>query len=441
MDCVVMPRDLKKLAWICAGLAVVAKAEANGIFRHGRGPQSMALGGAAVGRPEDAISAVLINPAGLSLLGPGQAQIGGLAGIADGEFSNRANDGVSPDGGFGAMPEAAVGGRIGQGPLSLGFGLAPDAAIGAESILEDAPGGLGGATSYGRQAHRSEIFAVRGAVSAALKIGDSLSLGGSVGLVYNRNKLVVPYIFQRTPGLAGAKTLLDLETDGFGFNGMLGMLYEVNDRISLGVTYQTPTKLHSDGDASGNADRQLQNLGAGAAGDFGFDAEVANRFPQILSGGLSWQLHSKVRAIAQVDWFDWSESFDQLDIELRNGSNPNLPGAIDDVVPLGWKDRVVYRAGVEVDLPKDFVGRAGYAYGRSPVPNETLTPMTAAIFEHTLTFGAGWQGQRFGVDLAYQWSLPNSQSVETSALRSGEYSNSRTEVQAHWIGLAASYRF
>jgi len=67
--------------------------------------------------------------------------------------------------------------------------------------------------------------------------------------------------------------------------------------------------------------------------------------------------------------------------------------------------------------------------------------MTAAIMEHTVTAGMGYHWRNWQFDLAYQYDLPAEQNVGTSGLRSGEYSNSSTEVSVHWIALTTSIRF
>jgi len=101
----------------------------------------------------------------------------------------------------------------------------------------------------------------------------------------------------------------------------------------------------------------------------------------------------------------------------------------------------VYRAGVEFQATEAIALRAGYTYGNSPVPDSTLTPLTAAIMEHKLSAGAGWKNERYFVDIAYQYSLPSSQNVGTSALQAGEYSNSRTEVEIHTVGVTFGMNF
>ena len=419
-----------------------------GIYRDGVGARAMSLGGAEVGQPDAPLEALHSNPAGLSLITAPTLQLGAGAGLAEGTFSQRnARDGHIENG-LGYWPEFAVSLPVKSTGLTLGAGFFPDALLSGDWRYDDPPGGLGG-VSYGRQKQFSELILLRGALGASYAISRTLSVGAGLGIVYNRNRLEAPYIFQSHPKLRGFKTLLDLEADGVGVNGNFGLVYRPHTNFSVGLSYHTETRVRTTGDASGNAGAQLQTLGGAFATvrpDFHYDAEVQNIFPQMASLGLSWRLHPRLRALAQVDWIDWSDSFDLLRINLTHGNNADLnqflgTDSAPDRVPLNWNDRFVYRAGLEFSLTEQLTLRGGYCYGRSPVPDETLTPLTAAIMEHKLTAGFGWQHARYSVDLAYQYDFPASQSVGLSALAAGEYSHTRTEVSAHWFGLTTSVRF
>jgi long-subunit fatty acid transport protein len=96
---------------------------------------------------------------------------------------------------------------------------------------------------------------------------------------------------------------------------------------------------------------------------------------------------------------------------------------------------------LEYNLNDNWILRGGYAHGNSPVPDSTLTPMTAVIMENTLTAGVGWHRGRYSVDLAYQWDIPAQRNVGTSSLQAGEYSNSSTQVGIHWLALTAGVKF
>lgn len=421
--------------------------EAAGIYRDGVGARALALGGADVAWAQGPLAAFGNNPAGLLELQGHSLELGGVGVIPQGKFSNAANDTSSLRTSFGGWPEIAFGTRLGSSPARVFVGVAPEAALVSEWKYIDAPGGADGATSYGLQRHESEISVLRAGAGASFELTPQISFGASLGAIYNENRLHSPYIFQTQPTLRSVKTLLDLETSGWGLNAQFGLLLRPRKDLQFGLTYKTRAVVNSEGDANGNAGVQLANLGLGAARpDFHYDAEVVNAFPQMVSGGVSWQACPRVRLAAQLDWIDWSGSFDNLHVKLKNGNNTDLNGLVgsenmEDFVPLNWKDQLVVRLGGEFSATDSIQLRAGYSYGRSPVPDGTLTPLTAVIMEHSISTGAGWQYGRWTVDVAYQWSLPNTQRVGTSDLLAGEYDNSATRIGVHWFGLTTGVKF
>lgn len=431
-------------AFIAAG---IQSTDAAGIYRDGFGARALALGGADVAWAEGPLAAFGSNPAGLTSLEGHLLELGGVAAIPTGRFRNAADNHSSLQTAFGGWPEIAFGMRAANCPARVFAGIAPEAALASEWRYIDPPGGADGNTSYGLQRHESEITVLRAGLGAAIDLSPQISIGATVGAIYNENRLHAPYIFQTQPALAGVKTLLDLETAGWGLNAQFGLMLRPRKDLQFGLTYKTRAVVNSEGDASGNAGVQLANIGLGAARpDFHYDAEVVNAFPQMVSGGVSWQACPRFRLAAQLDWIDWSGAFDDLHVKLRNGNNTDLNGVVgsddmDDFVPLDWKDQVVVRVGGELTVTDSLQLRGGYSYGRSPVPDGTLTPLTAVIMEHSVTTGAGWQSGRWSVDFAYQWSPPNTQRVNASELRSGEYNNSATRIGVHWLGLTTGMRF
>lgn len=436
---------LAVLAVALLGIGWPRAAEANGILRNGVGARAMALGGADIAWAEDALGPLAANPAGLGWLERPTLDLGVTAVRVSGDFTNVADDDGEISGRVGLMPDAAAGGRIPATPVSVGLGLVTDAALAGHWRYVDAPGGAGG-VSYGRQAHESSIVVARLALGVGVDLGPYVALGATVGLVYNDNSLHAPYIFQSQPGLAGLKTLLDLETSGWGWNGTVGVLVRPHETLQLGLGYRSETTIDSEGRARGDAAAQLAALGVAIPTGFRYDAEVRTKFPQVVSGGASWRAHPRWRFVGQVEWINWSDAFDELPITLTNGSNAALNGIVGsstlrDTVPLGWRDRFVYRAGVEWTVTEPLRVRLGYAYGKSPVPDRTLTPLTGAIMEHTITAGVGYRIGPVQLDFAYQYDLPVTRRVADSDLRSGEYDQSEIEVSLHWVAVTASIRF
>ena len=115
------------------------------------------------------------------------------------------------------------------------------------------------------------------------------------------------------------------------------------------------------------------------------------------SGNLSpfYKVNSRRRLIGEADWIDWKDAFSRLPVILTNGNNTDINGplkriAITDSIQLQWRDQVVARAGVERSWLENTVFRTGYAHSNSPVPDATLSPLTAAITRHTMSAGIGY---------------------------------------------------
>lgn len=419
------------------------------LYTNGVGARSMSLGGADVALANDPIGALGENPAGLSSLTKTELDLGVATAIPTGHFQNRVDASGNLNQNSKVGPEFALGGPVGSTPFSFGIGVFPKAGLAAHWNYNDPPGGLDGKTSYGSQNNISEILLLRTEAAFSVQLGPMFSFGAGLNVDYNENRLVTPYVFQTQQQLHGFKTLLDLNTSGWGVSASTGLLFKPHENFQMGISYQSPVSIESHGHASGNAAAQLASLGGAFAGvrpDFHYDAEVDNTFPQMISTGLSWKFRPKWRLALQLDWVNWNGAFNTLPVKLTNGNNHDLntflgSNAVQDYIPLHWEDRFVYRAGIEYAVTENLQLRAGYTYSRSPVPNETLIPLTAATPEHTLTLGAGYQWDRYRIDLAYQWDLPITRTVSQSSYLAGEYSPSSTQVGVHWIALTASVHF
>lgn len=421
---------------------------ASGIYRDGIGARSMALGGADVTLRDSPLAAMTANPAALGGVGKPAFDLGLTVALPDGDLHRNSGSSGSLWDSAGALPELAVTFPVTE-TLGLGVSVAAEAMLAGDWGYEDAPGGLSGGTSYGWLRHRSEIALVRTALGAGIALGEKWSVGGSIGLLYNRNRLDTAYVFQSHPVLRGFKTLVDLDTDGFGVDGEFGVQFRPQDNLHFALTYRLPSTVRADGTLTGRAEAELAALGGDFAGvrpDFAYAAEVENEFPQSISAGMGWAFHEGWLWLGQVDWIEWSQAFKVLPLRLRHGNNDDLNGflgsdAIDDDIPLAWKDRWVFRTGLEYAPNDHWSFRAGYSYGKSPAPDRTLNPLNAAILEHTLGAGAGYRWGRYVLDAAWQWQLPARQRVDMSDLAAGEYSRSSVEVEIHWIGVTAGMRF
>jgi long-subunit fatty acid transport protein len=407
--------------------------------------RSQALGGIYVTSSDDAVDALAANPAGLTSLSGRTLDISVSLMFPRGSFSNSVNNSAQLSQTPGVLPYGAFGMPIRHSRFSWGVGFVPDLMSVANWHYVDSPG-VAGAT-YGMQQQKSAILAGRAMAGLGVVLNPKISIGMSLGADYNSNTLDAPYIFQQQPVLKGLKTLLNLHTTGYGWNGSAGALIRPTRSVELGLAWKSSTTIISNGAASGDANAQFAALGlAGVPSTFNYSAQVRNVLPQSVLANVAWRLNPRWLLAFQTDWVNWHNAFVTLPVTLTNGTNAAINGLLNsttlkDGVPLGWKDQYSFHIGGERLLTERTSLRFGYAHANNPVPSSTLTPMTAAIMSNQISTGLVYHPGRSNFELAYSYDPTAQAQVQQSALLSGEYNNSTVRVGTQAITMNYSFRF
>jgi long-subunit fatty acid transport protein len=427
----------------CAFLAPSLLAQS--FYANTASARSQALGGIYVTSSDDAIDALAANPAGLTSLSGRTLDLSVSLMLPRGSFSNSVNSSAQLSQTPGALPFGAFGMPIRHSRFSFGIGFTPDLMSVANWHYVDAPG-VAGAT-YGLQEQKSAILAGRAMAGLGVVLNPKVSLGISIGADYNSNTLDAPYIFQQQPVLQGLKTLLDLHTTGYGWNGSIGALIRPTRSVELGLAWKSSTTIVSHGTASGNAYAQFAALGLGGVpSTFTYDAQVRNILPQSLLANVAWRINPRWLLAFQTDWIHWHSAFATLPVTLTNGTNAAINGLVNstmlqDGVPLEWKDQFSFHLGAERLLTERASLRFGYAHANDPVPSSTLTPLTAVIMSNQISTGLIYHLSRSNFELAYSYDPTAQAQVQQSALFSGEYNNSIVRVGTQAVTLNYSLRF
>lgn len=432
-----------KLLFAC-GIAA-AGLNAQDFYWNTASARSMALGGVYIPSAAGALDALAANPAGLTELSSRTIDFSVSAIFARGSFSDSVNADSHLHDSPGVIPYGAFGMPLGHSRFSFGVGLVPELMSVSNWNYVDAPGAAG--ATYGLQQQKSAILAARAVAGLGFALTNKISLGASVGAVYNQNTLDAPYIFQTTPVVAGLKTLLDLHTTGVGWNTSVGAIVRPSSRVQVNAAWKSHTVIDSTGNASGNLSAQFAALGlAGAPSTFNYSASVHNVLPQSVLLGVTWRVDGRWVFGLQADWINWSDSFNTLPVNLTNGTNAAVNGllnstSLNDRIPVLWKDQYSFRGGVERLLTENISIRGGYAHANNPVPGSTLSPLTAAIMTDQLSTGVGYRLGRWQFDLGYAVNPAAHESVQQSALLSGEYSNSTVRIGTQMLTLNSSFQF
>jgi len=425
-------------------VASAARTQAQDFYWTSASARSAAMGGAYVESSSDVIDALATNPAGLSSIRGYNLNLAADAVFARGSFSNTVNTNSPLATAPGVVPYGAFGMPIGHSRFSFGVGLMPDMLSIAQWRYVDAPGVAG--ASYGLQEQKSAITALRSVAALGVSFGPKFSLGVSVGADYNTNTLIAPYIFQSQPQLAGIKTLLNLHTSGVGWNGSVGATYHPSRKLQVGVAWKSRTVIESTGNAYGDAYAQFAALNVNAPSTWAYSARVQNVLPQAISANVAWQANSHWLFAFQADWINWHEAFVTLPIFLSGGNNAVINSivggtSLQDGVPLHWKDQFGFHGGVERGLTENVSLRAGFAHENSPVPNSTLSPLTAAIMTNQISGGLEYRHGHSRYEVSYGFRPESTQHVGTSGLLNGEYNDSTVKVGTQSVIAGYSLRF
>jgi long-chain fatty acid transport protein len=430
--------------WLLAGALLATAANGQDFYWNTASARSMALGGVYLPSSDGVVDALAANPSGLTSLSGRTVDLSLSTVFARGSFTNTVNTNVSLKDAPGVIPYGAFGMPVGHSRFSLAVSIVPELISVSNWIYVDAPGVAG--ASYGLQQQKSAIVAARGVVGLGYALNKKISLGVSTGAVYNSNTLDAPYIFQSNPVVAGLKTLLTMHTTGFGWNSSVGVTVRPSSRMQFNAAWKSRTTIDSTRSASGDLAQQFAALGLIAPSTFRYAARVDNVLPQSVLAGVNWRVDGRWRFGLQSNWVNWKEAFNTLPVTLTNGTNLAVNGLLNstsltDRVPVLWKDQISFRGGVERLLTENVSIRGGYAHSNNPVPASTLSPLTAAIMTDQLSTGVGYGHGRWRFDLAYAVNPLARESVQQSALLSGEYSNSIVHIATQMLTLNSSFQF
>ncbi len=271
---------------------------------------------------------------------------------------------------------------------------------------------------------------------AAYRVNDRLSVGATLGLGVSHAELAGPFTIQTGP-LAGAPTILSVHATGTQLVWSAGLQYQLTDCTTIGASYISETRVRMDGEASATV------FGLGPPVNSEFNSDIQLTWPRSVGVGVKHDMGDRHTLAMDLIWFNWSQAFDNVGLTLDNASNPALSAFMpyDDVFALEWRDTLSVRTGYEFWANDNNVFRMGYVYHRNPIPERTLTTYIPAILEHAFSAGWGTMWRGYHVDLAYQYSFGRSRRVGTSDIVGGDFSNSRTESQAHWAVITLTHTY
>lgn len=425
---------LKKIAALIALAGLSGSAFAtNGYFSHGVGIKAKGMAGVGIALPQDSLAAGS-NPAGMVLVGDrldvgidwfspdrkaeivGNFQGPGLN--LNGSYRGNGMDNfLIPEFGYNKMLgwDMSVGiSMYGNGGMNTHYNTSPFAA-GALGAF------LGGQNPSG--VNLEQLFIVP---TFAMRINKQHSVGVSIVIAHQRFAAdgLQAFVNMGASAYPANVTNRDYAKDtNVGLR--LGWNWQVNDALTLGVTYGS------------KIEGQFSEYKGLFAEKGGFD------IPENYGIGIAYKATPQLTLAADIQQINFSKTnsvgnkVDCLFVGACQLGNNNGAG-------FGWEDVTAYKLGVSYDFSKNLTLRAGYSTTDQPIPkSQTFFNILApAVVEDHVTLGGTWTLENkheltFAYMHAFEQKVKGSGSIP-AALGSGEVNLKMSEDS---FGVAYGIKF
>ncbi|MFW5968416.1 MAG: OmpP1/FadL family transporter, partial [Persicimonas sp.] len=101
-----------------------------------------------------------------------------------------------------------------------------------------------------------------------------------------------------------------------------------------------------------------------------------------------------------------------------------------------WENAFAFRLGGQYDVTEEIPLRLGFAYDRTPIPDETVNASLPDNDRLVGTAGLGYQTGSFRADLAYSVVQTIPRDIDNDRAPTGEYA-----TRAHLVALSLGYSF
>ena len=248
---------MKRLGDSSSRLMLAASAFAtNGTRIVGFNAKTIGRGGTTIGL-FDSPMLMMTNPAGISFLSGSSIDANFSLMVPSMKFTNILNSEVEGKTNYFPMPGLSYAHQSPDAPLAWGIGVFTQGGMGADLSLKHQ-------LFPTAQEYHSKLAVMQGGPSIAYKLTPQLSIGVSAHLVYSQLEFKMPYslqpsimkgipngvpagmtfgaLFSAPPAQGGfgyseVTALADMnDLTGFSFGGKIGLAYNLNDDLSLGVS-------------------------------------------------------------------------------------------------------------------------------------------------------------------------------------------------------------
>ena len=425
-----MPAFPKRLPLPVLGMMAfsITPSEAGGLRLFSQDALAAARGEAFVATADNP-SAIYYNPAGLTQLSRGSEYRTGFYGLYFDPTFRPPSDAINAgqkyniDFKYAVAPQFFYSYGLKDHPLTFGLGIySPHGA--AVEWPDD--------TGFRAVATEGRLTYLRANPVVAWKVTPSLSIGGGVMIDYadiNQEQGLLPTDEPFSNGFA-------FNGDDFSVGFNFGVLWEVNEKLSLGGTVRSGTTMDFDGRTE---IEQIPFFGRTK-----IPATAEYDFPLTAVFGLSFRPTPEWDIGFDIDYTNW-ESFDSVTIKQKDV--PPFPVQQDIPVQLQWKDSWAYKFGVTRKFEDGWRASLGYVFSENSVPDDFYSPLVADSDRHFLSFGVGRDWGSCSLDVTYQFGFASDHKVtdsspsSTPGLLVGQDADGKYDFTSHAIVVSFGGKF
>jgi long-chain fatty acid transport protein len=403
------------VAAVIAAALQSQESQAVGFRLPNQDPEAIARGNAFAATADNP-SAIYYNPAGITQLEGQQARAGVYAISTGVDYTSPTGATAHPDSTFQPVPQLYYVNSPKDSEFSFGVGFYSPYGL-AIDWGKDNP--------FRTRAEEGELMYLTLNPVIAWQILPSLSIAVGPQISYSKAT------FKQGIFIPGDEFSFKGDDIGYSFNA--GVLWKPIDELSFGLNYRYLTTM----DYHGHSETNPETLPAPlppvlAPAYFGSTPTSASiRFPQSISGGVSYRPTKNWNIEFDADWTDWD---DLNEIELKG---PGLPP-----ITLNYKSSWMYEFGVTRTLPDNWFVSTGYIYSENSSPSAGFNPLIPDSNLHLGSIGFGRHGVRWDWALAYHFGYNGGREVSGSAPSvAGETADGTYKVFNHAVNLAATLKF
>jgi long-chain fatty acid transport protein len=277
-----------------------------------------------------------------------------------------------------------------------------------------------------------------------------LTFGVSLNIDYQSVALKQTFVMDTTadgtvnPDSNMVNVDLSRTAQAFGLGITLGVLYDVNEQVTVGASYKSEQNF-SDleyqlgyGDIQGSTNPVFgMSTGCPVVGPSGAEMcapgtyVLALDFPQMISLGIAYSPIEALTLSLDVKRIAWSDTLKSLDITGPNNMSLSLAS--------GWEDQTIIAIGVEYVVSDRLMLRAGYNRADAPFDEADAGSnlILPGITEEHMAVGADWHLNR-SWDVGFHLSRASQNTMTATA---GPATGAKIGLEITTIGLNLGYRF